>query len=257
MTDITGICGLNGLYNPYSYYDTEDLDPTYSSYPMFGAYGGFGGSIFGMSPMMGMMGGCDTTYFDNMKQYQQSYTDYNVNQQKMQKNADLRINAPMEAIQSTYNALKDKINKNEQGQIKDAYDNFVAAVGTAFGDGTEQEIKAHAAALYTQLSGGKTIVQDLRQTGRAPFLQGVLHALTFGLYASNSAEDNVSKITGSPVSTMDKVTQNVGRLTGAGILGAITGALTYKSKNPKTALIGLAAAGLSAIMSCITGKVTT
>ena len=274
---MSGIPSLNGnpstdrfVYSPYSFYDAEDFDPTYSTFPMYGNYG-MGGSIFSMAPMYGggMMGGNPQDYFNQMKQYQQFYNDYNIDQQKMQRNADLRVNASMEAIQTTYNALKDKIQKNEQGQIEDAYNNFVQAVATAYGEGTEQEIKARASMLYAQLSGGKTLVQDLRENGNNPFLQGLYNSMAFGLYDAKSAEDNISAITGTPVATSDKVKQNLGRLAGAGIVGTVAAGISLKiaqiagsaSKLAKLAgkagIVGLAVAGVAAGLSFLTGKATT
>ncbi len=265
MTNVPGINGLSNtgsfVYTPDPYFDVEDLDPTYSTYPMYGGMGyGMGmGSIF--APMMGTMGGSPQEYFNQMKQYQQFYNDYNIDQQKMQRNADLRVNASMEAIQATYNALKDKINSNEQGQIEEAYNRFVQAVANAYGTGTEQEIKARAATLYAQLSGGKTLVQDMRENGHNSFLQGMLNSMAFGMYHSRSAEDNISAITGTPVSTGEKVEQNLGRLAGSAAVGAAAGGIASKflaaGSKGKAGIIGLAVAGASALLTFITGKVTT
>ena len=254
--DVSSTGGLPYNYGYLSdpYMDIEDLDPTYSTYP------GMGGSIFSMSPMMyggGMLGGMGPEYFNQMKDYQKFFVDYNVDQQKLQRNADLRINGSMEAIQSTYNALKDKIDKNEQGQIEEAYNNFVNAVKNAYGQGTPAEVKARASSIYSQLSGGKTLVQDLRSNSHGSFVQGVINSLAFGLYDRRSAEDNISAITGSPVSTGDKTSQNMGRLIGAGAVGLMLGAIGSKIGGKTGRLIGLGAGVLSAIMSFATGKVTT
>ena len=256
-TNIQGIGGTPGLnqfvYSPYSFLDIDDYDPTYSTYPMYGNYG-IGGSIFTPMPMYdgGLVGGGIISggqdYFNQMKQYQQFYNDYNVDQQKMNRNADLRINASMEAIQTTYNALKDKITKNEQGQVLEAYNKYVQAVANAYGQGSEQEIKARAATLYTQLSGGKTIVQDLRENGRGSFGQGFTSTLCLGLYNAKSAEDNVAAITGSPVATSDKAAQNLGRGVGAAVVGTLV-ALT------PVGVIGGIAAGITAFaISAIRGN---
>ena len=121
--------------------------------------------------------------------------------------------------------------------LLEAYEKFVSAVGTAYGTGTEQEIRARASTLYMQLSGGKTVVQDLRENSHSSFVQGVINSLTFGLYASKSAEDNIATITNSPAATGDKVAQNVGRVVGAVGLGLGLGVISVP--------LGVAAGALS------------
>lgn len=262
-TNIAGV-GANYMFNPYGYCsDITDYDPTYSSYPGF-EYSNLGmnGSIFGGYGPMPMMGlglgmGASQDYFKQMKDYQKFYIDYNIDQQKMSRNADVRINGSMEAIKTTFAALKDKITSNEQDQIEEAYNKFVATVGSAYGDASVQEIKARAANLYAQLNGGKSITQDLREYGHSSFAQGLIHGATFGLYDANSAEDNISKITGAPVGTSEKIVQNLGRIGGAGIIGGITYGIAKACKSGKAGVIGLAAAACSAVITFITGKVTT
>ena len=207
--------------------------------------------------MPGVSGGSNQNYFDQLKEYQRFYVDYNVDQQKMNRNADLRINGSMEAIQTTFLTLKDKITANEQSQIEEAYNNYVAAVARAYGDASIPEIKAKAATIYGQLNGGKSIVQDLRDYGNGSFTQGLIHGATFGTYDANSAEDNISKITGAPVGTVEKMKQNVGRLSGAGALGGIAYGIAKACKTGKAGLIGLAVGGLASVVSFLTGKVTT
>ena len=103
------ITGSNFQYNPNPYgYEDEGID--YSTYPM-GM--GMGGSIFGAYPMMGGMYGADPqSCFDNMRQYQKLSTDYNIEQQKLNRNADMRINASMEAVKNSAAVLQDKIRSN-------------------------------------------------------------------------------------------------------------------------------------------------
>lgn len=261
-TNVAGV-GMNYLFNPYGYCgDITDYDPTYSTIPSYGYDMSMNGSVFGGGyPMpMPMPGGCpgsNQNYFDQMKDYQKFSIDYNVDQQKMNRNADLRINGSMEAIQTTFAVLKDKITANEQGQIEEAYNNYVAAVARAYGDASIPEIKARAATLYGQLNGGKSIAQDLREYGNGSFTQGLIHGATLGLYNSQSAEDNISKITGAPVGTMEKLKQNAGRISGAGVLGGIAYGIAKACKSGKAGVIGLLAAGAAAVVSFFTGKVTT
>ena len=246
IQSISGTPALNQfVYTANPYFDLEDFGPTYSTYPMYGNYG-FGGSIFSAAPMYGGgLIGNNQDYFNQMRQYQQFYNDYNVDQQKMYRNSDLRVNASMEAIRLAYNALKDKIEKNEQGQIKQAFDKYVEAVANAYGQGSEQEIKARAATLYSQLSGGTSLVQDIRENGRGSFGQGFWSTILFGLYNAKSAEDNIAAITGSPVATSDKAAQVAGRITGAAAWGIGLGLI-----NP---VLGITAGILSFAISSIRG----
>ena len=262
----------NYAYNPYAYYDFDDLDMNYGTYPTMG----MGGSIFGgyssMTPMMPGGGYSNQSYFDNMKDYQRFYIDYNVDQQKMSRNADLRINASLEAVKGAAALLKDKVINNEQDQIPEAFEKYVTAVRAAYGDGTASEIKARALSLYAQMNGGKTLYQDLRDNSHGSFTQGFIQSLTFSAYDRKSAEDNISLISGTPVGTSEKTTHNAGRLVGAATVGAgaygITRALTSASKAAQTGsklaklggkagIIGLAVGGLAAALSFITGKITT
>lgn len=254
--EINGIYGMpvtgNFQYNPNPYaYD--DLECDYSMYPGVGTMG-MGASIFGMPAATGM--GNNQNYFDNMKDYQKFYIDYNIDQQKMQRNADMRINASMEAIQNSATALRDKIVNNEQDQIEDAYKQYVTAVGIAYGDGTPQEITSRAKTLYEQMTG-KSIVEDIRQYGHGSMTQGFIQSLTFGAYNRTSAEDNVSKITGSPVGTGEKTKHNIGRLAGAGTIGGIAYGIAKGCKSGKAKIIGIAAGAIAAAASFLTGKVTT
>jgi hypothetical protein len=247
-------------YNPYaSYnygmYDYDDLDMNNGLYGMYS----MGGSIFGngyMSPMMGGMYN-NQNYFDNMKQYQKFNVDYTIEQEKLTRNADLKINASLEGIKNAAAILKDKIKANEQSQIQDAYKNYVNAVAVAYGEGSTSEIKARAATLYAEMNGGQTIIQDLRQYAHGSTTQGFIHALTFGMYDSKSAEDNISEITGAPVNTGEKAKQNFGRIAGAATIGGITYGLTKFKGGKVGAIAGAVAGGIAALMSFITGKVTT
>ena len=259
MTDNMGvgaIMPMNFQYNPCPYGDFDDLDLSYSIYPM-GMGSIFGGGFMSPAPMLGMGMGTSQNYFDNMKEYQKFYVDYNIDQQKMNRNADMRINASMEAIKNSATVLKDKIMANEQDQIEEAYKRYVNTVGVAYGEGTKEEIMARANTLYAQMNGGRTLVQDLREYSHGSATQGFIQAATFGMYDRRSAEDNISTITGAPVGTGEKTKHNLGRLAGAGTIGGIAYGIAKACKSGKAKIIGLAAAGVSALMSFITGKVST
>jgi hypothetical protein len=263
-----------GLYSDPYMLDDLDLMNFSSSAPMMNSiFTGAPGLGMPM-PMMGMGYGYDPQqYYDYMRQNQQFSVNYNIDQQKMNRNADMKINASMEGVKGAATALKDKIMKNEQDQIKEAYDKYVAAVAAAYGDGNPAEIQARAKSLYTQMNGGVTLTQDLRKYGHGSFTQGMLQSMTLGTYYKNSAEDNVAYTTNSPVATGEKASQNLGRLTGAGVVGGAAygavkgvGALAAKSGSTggklakvvaKAGPIGLITAAGVALLSFIFGSKTS
>ena len=253
--------------DPYMF-DDIDLMSFSSTSPILG------GSVFGAAPLMPAMGfgmGYNQEqYYDYLKNNQRFNVDYNIDQQKMNRNADMRINASMEGVKGAATALKDKIMKNEQDQIQEAYDKYVNAVAAAYGDGSPQEIQARAKSLYTQMNGGVTLTQDIRHYGHGSFTQGLLNAMTLGTYYQNSAEDNVAYTTNSPVATGEKVSQNTGRLAGAGVIGgtaygilkgvshmatkAGTSSGTLAKIVSKAGPIGLCVAAGVALISFLTGS---
>ena len=256
-------------YNPYSMYGgmygygLDDLDMDYGL--------GMNSSIFGMNPYMyGGIGTDNQSYFDNMRNYQQFYNEYNIEQQKMQRNADLQLNGAIEAIKSSAGNLKDKIERNEQDQIKVAYQAYLDAVRNAYGEGTEKEIRSRAAALYEQING-VSLIKDLRANSNSSFVQGLIQTLTLGFYDNKSAEDNISEITGQPVSMDEKTEQNLGRITGAAVIGGgayagvkllsghTSGILKSAGKilGTKAGIIALAAAAIAGTLAILKGKVST
>ena len=266
---VSNINAINGATPTFQYmqsvpYDIDDLDINYGSYPMgmngsiFNGNGFAGGGFTGGMPISPIMGG-NQSYFDNMKDYQKFWTDYNINQQKMNRNADLRVNASVEGIKEAATNLKDKILQNEQDQILKAWNAYVQSVKLAYGDASPHEIKSRALSLYEQMNGNKSLIQDLRENSHGSFTQGVLQSMTFGSYFKNSAEDNISKITGQPVGTGEKLEQNVGRIVGAGAVGGGTYWLANhigKLKG-KAGIIGLAAGAIAGTISFLTGKAST
>jgi len=241
---------------------------------------GMNGSIFtpmgmgmgmGFTPAFGMgMGAMDSSYFDNMKNYQQSWNNYYVDSQKMQRNNDVRLNGAMEAIQETAANLRDKIAQNEQDQIPEAYQNYLNAVKNAYGDASQEEINSRALSLYTQLTG-KTVVQDLRDHGHSSLLQGLLQTVTLNTYCRRSAEDNIAEITHQSVPLGEKTEQNIGRIAGVGIIGATAyagakllagksgGILKGLSKflTTKAGFVGAIAAGVVALGAIFSSKIST
>lgn len=248
-------------YNPYAMDCFDEIDMSYNQpFAMGGSIfdgSGYGGMGMGMMPMPmvgGVTGYNPQSYFNDMKNYQRFYIDYNVDQQNMQRNADLRINASLEGIKESAAVLRDKIKQNEQDQVPDAFRAYVQSVGAAYGNGSGKEVEHRALSLYEQMTG-KSLIQDLRDNGHGSFTQGLLQSLTFSTTYRTSAEDNISSITGQPVGTTEKFTQGCGKVLGAGAagaaLGALAGKLSHSGKVGK--IVGLVAAGVSAVLAFVTG----
>lgn len=235
-----------GFNNPYAI-DPLDLD--------YNIGYGMNSSIFGGMPMVG--GYNNQQYYDNMMNNLRFNQDYTIASQNGQRNVDLRVNASVEAVKGAAMILKDKILANEQDQIEEAYNNYVETVRLAYGDASDKEVRARAATLYAQMNGGKSVYQDLRENSHSSFTQGAIQAMTFGLYDRNSAEDNISKISGAPVGTTEKTLHNAGRIAGAASIGGIAYGIAKFLGKGKAGIIGLAVAGVAGLMSLFTGKVTT
>lgn len=249
-----------------NYADIDGIDMISNPYSMTG-------SIFGANGMgsMGMGFDPNKSYFENMKDYQKQWNEYYVDQQKINRQNDVAVNAPMEAIRETATNLKDKILHDEQDQIENAYIKYYNSVRSAYGqEGTEEEINSRALSLYTQLNGGRSLVQDLREHGHSSFLQGFIQTVSLGMYGKKSAEDNIAEITRQEVPMGEKIEQNAGRIAGITTVGAgaygltkalsgNTGAILKalgKFATSKAGIFSLVAAGAVALTTLFTSKIS-
>lgn len=185
------------------------------------------GMMPGMTPGMtqGMMPYAPTfgsgnyeDYYKQYEKYQDFMIDSQVRQQQKMRNADLKLNSPQEGIQEQAGILNDKIVRNEQDQIKQAYESFVQSVRNTYGEASEEEIRSRANALYEKAIG-KTITQDIREHGRDSFTQGAIQSLTFGLFNNKTAEETVSELTGQPVGREENVKRVAGSVVGGAVVG--------------------------------------
>lgn len=281
-------CGLDYSSDYYPYDNTQIFNVPLGGMMGYGGLGAFGG--YGMMPSFcggfmpggfmpgGTVANSPAEYMQQMQEYQQQYSDYMVQQQKLNRNAELKVNAPMEGIQGAVTILQDKILKNEQDQIPTAFDNLVEKVRAAYGEGSsESEVKTRAISAYKQLTG-HSLIDDIRQNGRTSFTQGVVQSATFGLDDHYSTEDTVARITGSEVASAEKTYQNLGRIAGGATIGTVAGVITKglsslaktssttaattaanaAKKGGKAGLIvGLIVGGAATLMSFLSGKSTT
>ena len=231
-----------------------------------------GGLGFGTMPYDSFMGGGiynNQDYYRYMEDNQKFYNDYNINQYRMQRNAAMEVEGPLDGMQEAADNLKRKINENEQGQVMGAYNAFIESIKNAYGESNPENLKGKAQKIYANFNQ-KKIDEHLKETGHNSFVQGLLSTMTGGFYYRRSAEDNIAEITGQPVGSGDKFASGAGRTVGAvgfglitaglakgiGKLGATealtkTGNVAVKAKGAgKYAVVaGLVAAGLSLLNS--------
>ena len=164
--------------------------------PMFTMQGSIFGPSYGMgvAPFMPSFTGNGNyeDYYKQYEKYQDFMVDSQVRQQQKLRNANLKLGAPEEGIQASAAILHDKILRNEQEQIKIAYDAYVNKVKLMYGDADETQILSRANALYAQING-KTIIDDIRANGRDSFTQGVLQTATLGFADKKTAEDRMEE----------------------------------------------------------------
>lgn len=217
----------NAYNNQVALNDLSDLD-LYS--PMgamgmngsiFPGMGGLGmGSIgtgYPMTPMYGG-GGNYEDYYKNYEKYQDFMIDSQVRRQQKMRNADSRANSPMKGVEIAADILREKVMQNEQQQIIPAFNAFVESVAAMNGNKSQKETINDALTLYKQ-KYNVTLTQDIRQYGNSSFLQGLYQSVTFGWADNKTKEENISELTGQPVSRYEKAKKVAGNATGGAIIG--------------------------------------
>lgn len=271
--NITAFNGL-GSFNPWMmgnysnqilmndlYEDT--LGTNFMTNPM-----SMNGSLFnGMGPGMGMpfMPGFtgNEAWMQQMDKWQDYSIDRQLRYQEKSRDAEIRLNSPMEGVKKAAAILNEKIHKDEQEQILAALANYREAVRALYPQATDDEIHNRASNLYTQ-QFGVGLVDDIRAKGKDSFTQGFIQAVTFGLADNKTAEENIADMTGQQVGRGDQTKKILGRAAGGAVVG---GTATYllslskyfkflgKSKPFIAAAVGAVIAGLSALGSGVKSDV--
>lgn len=217
------------------------------------------GMMPGMMPSFGSSGNYED-YYKQYERYQDFMIDSQVRQQQKMRNADMKLNAPTEGIKEQAEYLKDKIVRNEQQQIKQAYDSFVASVKNLYGEASDEEIQSRANSLYKQLNNGNSLIEDIRKYGRGSFTQGLYQTMTFGLFNRKTAEETVSDITGQPVGTEEKALKIAGNVAGGMVVGGgifglskIAGKALGIASKSRTAW-GMAIGAIGGVLAAIAGS---
>lgn len=215
------------------------------------------GGLGGFNSMMPFGGWNYDSYFNNMDKYQQFMYDTQIRQAERSRTADLKANAPMEAIAHKAEVLHEKIMQNEQEQIIPALRAYVTSVREGFAYGSEvsdEQLLAKAGSLYKQMYN-TTMTEDIRKYGNGSFTQGLLQTLTFGIADKRTAEDNIAVINEQPVSRWEKGKKYAGNATGGAIIGAASMYVLSSLKYFKNVFKSkpLVAAGIGAVIGALSG----
>ena len=204
--------------------DLTDMD-LYSPFGIANPMMSMNGSIFGggygmMYPAMPIYGGGYNyeDYYKNYQRYQDFMLDTQVRQQQNIRNADLRLNSPLEEVSKKSSLLHEKIMQNEQQQIQQAYQQYKNSVRSLYPNASDEEIANRASTMYKQLHG-VSIHDDIRKYGRGSFTQGFLQTLTLGFADNKTAEENVSELTGQPVGRSERAKKIAGNIAGGAVFG--------------------------------------
>lgn len=248
-----GIMSNYGLCNPYF--------NNYCNYAgMTNLYDNMNTGIFSIMPFAPAFNSANyQSYFNNMKNYLNFTSDYNLQMVENQRKNEISINAADAAIKKAAAILEEKIEANEQEQIMGALNNFKDAIRMKYKDATEDQISSYASVEWAK-TNSTTIPKLIREKGTNSYLQGLYQVISLG-YADNiTAEENISKIYNQPVSRKEKTLKVLGRGTGGAMLGvgatiAISPLISgLKKLRGKWAILGAIAGSILAMASSRTPK---
>lgn len=217
----------NMYYNQIALNDLTNMNLAYPTGmgfdPMFSMNSSiFGGGLNGGMPFMPTFGGNVNNYYQNLEQYDDFMFNRQIRMQQKMRDADIRLNSPQEGVQKQVELLHDKILRNEQEQIKVAYQSLIESVRQMYPNASKEEIENRAEKIYKDITQ-TGLFDDIRKNGRGAFTQGFLQTATFGLCDGKTAEENISDLTGLPVGRADKTKKTVGNIVGGAVVGGVAG----------------------------------
>ncbi len=193
-----------------------------------GAFGAFSmdGSLFsdlGSSGYMPFWGGTNyEKYFQNMEMYNDFMYDSQLRRNQKARQVDFLANSPMEEVHHKAEILREKIMQNEQQQIIPALNKYLESIKSAMGGGenvSAEQLIARADMLYRQMYN-TSLTEDIRKYGNSSFLQGLYQTLSLGFADKVTAEENIARINGQPVSRWESAKKVAGNTIGGATIGA-------------------------------------
>lgn len=236
-----------------------------------GAFGAFSmdGSLFsdiGSSGYMPFWNGMNyEKYFQNMEMYNDFMYDSQLRRNQKARQVDFLANSPMEEIHHKAEILREKIMQNEQQQIIPALNKYLESIKSAMGGNenvTTEQLIARADTLYRQMYN-TSLTEDIRKYGNSSFLQGLYQTLSLGFADKVTAEENIARINGQPVSRWESAKKVAGNTIGGATIGAASLyglasipalAKVLKSKPGFLGVVGAVVGALSGLAMSAFGK---
>lgn len=179
-----------------------------------------------------------TAQINYMNQMDQFNVNRQVNLYKSQNNAQYQMSAQTDGISRQVQILSQKAQNNSQNSIQSEYNRLVAAVKDTYGsqmtgltaDQKEAQAKAYAERIYAQQTGSM-LTDDLSRNAGGSFVEGFKQVITFGLGNRTTSQENISKITGTKLSTEETTKKYLGYAAGGATL-ALGATALFKYSRP-------------------------
>ena len=196
--------------------------------------------------------------FENMDKWTDYMYDRNVKYIEKGRANDMRINGKMDAARYAADALSEKITKDNQYHILEAFNKYKAAVRQMYPEYaqlSDKELSAKAMDLYQQRTG-VSLKDAIRANGRSMAAQGFMNGLTCFFGYKGSAEETISEMTGAPIDREDRIKYSLGQGVGFGAFAVGTAAVAkHGVKNIGNIWKGCKAGPLAAVGLVLAGAV--
>lgn len=215
-----------GFFNQYSSQVLLNDMTGMNLYPPMGFtmgydYGmGMDSSIFNCSPYN--MGGYMMPFTGNYEQYdkyQKQLIQSQVRQQQNMREADNALNSAQRSVRQNLINLSENINKNEQDLVMPAFRELTRSIDLYNGGNSDPKALKDQALETYERQMGKTLQAHIREHDDGSFVSGLKQIGFLTLGNNISAEENISEITGNPVSKKEKYQKAAGNAMGGAIWG--------------------------------------
>ena len=216
----SSIVGYDPMSLNYSVYGNADVDLA-SDYSLGYGVGSYYAPGMGAGASAGYPMGFNynqDAMFEQMDKWTDFMYDRNVKYIEKSRANNMRVNGAMDAARYAADALSEKIKKNNQEHIMEAFNKYKAAVREIYPEYaslSDKELSAKAMDLYQQRTG-VSLKDQIRAEGNPVVGQGFLNGLTLFQGYKGSSEETIAEMSGLPMDRGDKIWHSIGQGAGLG-----------------------------------------